>query len=39
LEPGSTAEMAIELEQYYIDTLRPNLNEEEIVTRLGMASK
>jgi hypothetical protein len=39
LEPGATVEMARDLEQYYIDTLSPDLNEEVSVTRPGMASK
>jgi hypothetical protein len=39
LEPGATTEMSRDIEQYCIDTFCPNLNEEEIVTRLGMTSK
>ena len=39
LEPGATLGMVRELEQYYIDTLCSNLNEDEFVRRPGMAPK
>jgi hypothetical protein len=39
LESGSSTEMVRVLEQYFIDTLLPNLNEELTVTRPGIPSK
>jgi hypothetical protein len=35
LEPGSTAEMAVALEQYCMDTLSPNLNVDMVASSSG----
>ena len=39
MEPGLTIDEVRDLEQYFITTLRPNLNEHEVVVRNGMAPK
>jgi hypothetical protein len=35
LEPGSTVEMAVALEQYFMDTLSPNLNVDLVASSSG----
>jgi len=39
MEPGVTIDEVRDLEQYFIATLRPNLNEHEVVVRNGMVPK